>query len=54
MIIREWMKLPRDKRRAEDQVLSFAHQASERHALKGSGDATARIATWLLPRIAKD
>jgi hypothetical protein len=53
-IIREWMKLPKDKRRSEDQVVSFANQAAERHALKGPGDATARIASWLLPRVAKD
>lgn len=53
-IIREWMKLPKDKRRSKDQALTFATQAAERHTLKGPGDASGRIAGWLLPRIAKN
>lgn len=53
-IIREWMKLPKDKRRSREQAQSFAAQATERHALKDPGDSTARILSWLEPRIAKD
>ena len=52
-IIREWMKLPKDKRSAKDQALSFASEAAERHPLKGPGDKAARIVGWLLPRIVK-
>jgi hypothetical protein len=53
-IIREWMKLPKDKRRSKEQALSFATQASQRHVLNGPGDASARIAGWVLPRLARD
>ena len=53
-IIREWMKLPKDKRRSKEQALSFATQAAERHALKGPGDSAARIVSWLESRIARN
>jgi len=53
VIIREWMALPKNRRRTEDDALSFATKAAERHALKGPGDSSARIMAWLLPRIAR-
>ena len=53
-IIREWMKLPKDKRHSKEQALSFATQAAERHALKGPGDSSARMMGWLLPRVGKN
>jgi hypothetical protein len=53
-IIREWMKLAKDKRASKEQALSFATQAAERHTLKGPGDPAARIMSWVEPRIAKD
>jgi hypothetical protein len=48
------MKLPKDKRASNEQALSFANQAAERHPLKGPGDPAARIMGWVAPRIAKD
>ena len=53
-VIREWMALPKDKRRSMDQALLFAGQAGERHALKGQGDSSARMMGWLLPRIGRN
>jgi hypothetical protein len=54
-VIREWMALPRDKRRSEVQALSFAAKAAaERHGLKGPGDSSTRLMGWLLPRIGRN
>jgi hypothetical protein len=53
-IIREWMALPKAKRRTKDDALSFATKAAERHTLKGPGDSPERIAGWLLPRIGRN
>ena len=53
-VIREWMALPKDKRRSEAQALSFAAKAAERHALKGPGDSSARVIGWLLPRVGRN
>jgi hypothetical protein len=54
-VIREWMALPRDKRRSEVQALSFAAKAAaERRGLKGPGDSSARLMGWLLPRIGRN
>jgi hypothetical protein len=53
-IIREWRKLPKDKRASREQALSFATQAAERLALKGPGDSAARIMSWLETRIARN
>jgi hypothetical protein len=53
-IIREWMALPKDKRRSKEQALSFAAKATERDALKGPGDSSARMMGWLLPRTARN
>jgi hypothetical protein len=53
-IIREWMKLPKDKRRSKEQALSFATQVSERSTLKGPGDSSARVMGWLLPRVGRN
>jgi hypothetical protein len=35
------------------QALSFPTQVSERHALKGPGDPSARIVAWLQPRVGR-
>jgi hypothetical protein len=53
-VIREWMALPKDKRRSKDQALSFAAKAGERHTLKGPGDSSARMMEWLLPRVGRN
>lgn len=53
-VIREWMALPKDKRRSKDQALSFAGKATERHPLTGAGDSFARMMGWLLPRVARN
>jgi len=42
-VIREWMKLPTDKRRSKEQAQSFATQAAERHAPKSPGYSSERI-----------
>jgi hypothetical protein len=44
------MKLPKDKSVSNEHALSFATQVSERHALKGLGDSSARTVAWLQPR----
>jgi hypothetical protein len=48
------MALPKDKRRSKEQALSFAAKATERDALKGPGDSSARMMGWLLPRTARN
>ena len=53
-VIREWMALPKNKRQTEEQAASFAGKATERHALKGPGDSSARMMGWLLPRIGRN
>ena len=50
-IIREWMSLPKDKRRTEEQAKPFAKKAMER--IPSSGDRYRQIMGWLLPRIGK-
>ena len=52
-VIREWMALPKGKRRTQDDALSFATAAVEHHTLKGPGESPARILCWLLPRIGR-
>jgi hypothetical protein len=36
-IIREWMKLPKDKRRTEEQVAAFAKGAVQQNGFRRSG-----------------
>ena len=50
-IIREWMSLPKEKRRTEKQAETFAKKVMER--VPCSGDRYPRIMGWLSPRIAK-
>ena len=50
-IIREWMSLPKDKRKTEDQATAFARKAMER--IPSSGDPYRQIMRWLLPRTGK-
>jgi hypothetical protein len=53
-VIREWMALPRDKRRTAEQTAGFATKAVERHALPPSrNDAYQVMLGWLLPRTGK-
>ena len=49
-IIREWMSLPGDKRRTEEQA-PFAKKAMER--IPSRGDPYRRVMSWLLPRTGK-
>ena len=51
VIIREWMSLPKEKRRTEKQAETFAKKVMER--VPCSGDPYRRIMGWLSPRIAK-
>jgi len=50
-IIREWMSLPKEKRRTQEQAAVFAKKARDR--IPRSGDPYARIMRWLLPRTGK-
>jgi hypothetical protein len=50
-IIREWMALPKDKRRTQEQAAAFATKAKEK--VPGSGDPYQRVMAWLLPRTGK-
>ena len=52
-VIREWMALPKSKRRTRDDALSFATVAAGHHTLKGPGNSPERILGWLLPRIGR-
>jgi hypothetical protein len=52
-VIREWMSLPREKRRTKEQIADFAMKAAEKNEFDCSGDRYRRIMTWLLPRTAK-
>ena len=52
-IIREWMSLPREQRRTEEQAAAFARKAIEKHDFRSSSDRARRILVWLMPRIGK-
>jgi hypothetical protein len=52
-IIREWTKLPRDKRRSEDEISVFAKIAARQYKeafVRGRRDSYEKIMGWLLPR----
>jgi hypothetical protein len=50
-VIREWMALPRDKRQTEEQTISFAVMAAQRHELPPSRNNACQVMMgWLLPR----
>jgi hypothetical protein len=48
-IIREWMALPKEKRRTEEHAAIFAKKAVER--VPSGGDRYRRIMGWLSPRL---
>jgi hypothetical protein len=53
-VIREWMALPHDKRRTEEQATSFAVKAAQRHELPRSRNNSCQVIMgWLLPRTGK-
>jgi len=53
-VIREWMSLPRDKRKTEEQTASFVVAALQRFELPRSNQSPHRVLKgWLMPRTAK-
>jgi Lon protease (S16) C-terminal proteolytic domain len=51
-IIREWLKLPKDQRRTEEQVTAFARMAVQQNEFDRSRrDPYEKVIAWLLPRI---
>lgn len=52
-IIREWMALPRDKRKSHEQAAAFAAEAIERHPFRSRADRYRQVLTWLQPRIGR-
>jgi hypothetical protein len=51
-IIREWMKLPKDSRRTEEQVAAFAKGAVQQNGFQRSRrDPYQKVMGWLLPRL---
>jgi hypothetical protein len=50
-IIRQWMSLPKDKRRTAEQTAAFARKTIGENKLQHSrGDPYERMMGWLLPR----
>jgi hypothetical protein len=52
-IIREWTKLPRDKRRSVEEISAFAEIAARQYVeafVPGRRDPYEKIMGWLLPR----
>jgi len=50
-IIRQWMALPKDKRKTAEQAAAFAKKAVEQNQLQSSRrDPYERMMGWLLPR----
>ena len=61
-IIREWMALPKEKRRTEEQVAAFAKKAAQQNEFHHSRrdpsrkfrrDPYQKLMGWLLPRAGK-
>jgi hypothetical protein len=51
-IIREWTKLPKDKRRTEEQVAAFATGAVQQNDFQRSRrDPYRKVMGWLLQRL---
>jgi hypothetical protein len=50
-IIREWMSLPKEQRKTEEQAAAFATKAKAR--VPSKHDPYQRIMGWLLPRTGK-
>ena len=53
-IIREWMTLPKDKRRSIEQGLLVRDPSGTTACSKDPGDASTRVAECVLPRLARD
>jgi hypothetical protein len=52
-IIRDWMRLPREKRQSQDDAVTFATVAARENAaafMHGRRGPYARVLAWLLPR----
>ncbi len=53
-IIREWLKLPKDKRQTEEQIAAFAKKAVQENEFERSRrDPYQKVVGWLLPRLNK-
>ncbi len=54
-IIREWTKLPKDKRQTEEHVAAFAKKAVAENEFERSSrrDPHQKVVGWLLPRLNK-
>ncbi len=53
-IIREWVKLPKEKRQTEEQVAAFAKKAAQENEFEHSRrDPYQKVVGWLLPRLNK-
>jgi hypothetical protein len=53
-VIREWMLLPRDRRKTHEQAAAFATRIVQANAIgRGREDPHQRVMAWLSPRIGK-
>ncbi len=54
-IIREWTKLPKDKRQTEEHVATFAKKVVAENEFENSSrrDPHQKVVGWLLPRLSK-
>jgi hypothetical protein len=53
-VIREWMLLPRDRRKTHEQATAFATRAVEANTIaRGREDPHQIVMAWLSPRIGK-
>jgi hypothetical protein len=53
-IIREWMKLPKDKRQTEEQAAAFAKGAVQQNEFQRSRrDPYQKVMGWLLLRVGR-
>jgi hypothetical protein len=54
-IIRQWMALPKDKRKTAEQAAAFAQRAVEQNELQHSRrDPYQRVIGWLSPRVGRE
>jgi hypothetical protein len=53
-VIREWMKLPKDKRQTEEQVAVFAKRTVQQNEFQRSRrDPYQKVMGWLLLRVGR-
>jgi len=53
-VIRQWMKLPKDQRRTEEQAAAFAKVAVQQNKFEHSRrEPYQKVVGWLLPRISR-